>query len=76
MLPISKDAVSGPAMLINLAVVYAWTNELNRAFETLSSLTKMPDGVFYGNLKLERYFDPLRNDPRFDKLLVELAPSD
>jgi serine/threonine protein kinase len=74
MLPISTDAVSGPAMLINLAVVYAWTDELNLAFETLSSLTKIPDGVFYGNLKLERYFDPLRNDSRFDKLLAELAP--
>jgi TolB-like protein/Tfp pilus assembly protein PilF len=76
MLPISNDAVSGPDMLINLAVVYAWTDELNLAFETLSSLTKIPNGIFYGDLKLERYFDPLRNDPRFDKMLAELAPRD
>jgi serine/threonine protein kinase/Tfp pilus assembly protein PilF len=75
-LPISMDAVSGPGILINLAVVYAWTNELNLAFQTLGSLTKMPAGIFYGSLKLEPYFDPLRNDPRFDELLVELAPRD
>jgi serine/threonine protein kinase/Tfp pilus assembly protein PilF len=75
-LPISKDAVSGPGVLINLAVVYAWTDEVNLAFQTLGSLTKMPAGISYGDLKLEPYFDPLRNDPRFDKLLVELVPRD
>lgn len=76
LLPISKDAASGPGLLINLAVVYAWTDEVNLAFRTLGSLTKMPGGIFYGDLKLEPYFDPLRNDPRFDELLVELAPRD
>jgi serine/threonine-protein kinase len=75
-LPISKDAVSGLGALINLAVVYAWTDEVNLAFQTLRPLTKMPAGIFYGDLKLGPYFDPLRNDPRFNELLVELAPRD
>jgi serine/threonine protein kinase/cytochrome c-type biogenesis protein CcmH/NrfG len=35
MLPISKDAVDGPDVAINLSVVYAWTNELDLAFEAL-----------------------------------------
>jgi serine/threonine protein kinase/Tfp pilus assembly protein PilF len=75
-LPVSKDAVIGPAVLINLAVVYAWTGEVNLAFQTLGSVAKMPAGISYGELKLEPYFNPLRNDPRFDKFLVELVPRD
>ena len=76
MLPVSKDAVDGPGLLINLAVVYAWTNELDLAFVTLGPLTKMPFGIYYGQLKRDPYWDPLRKDPRFDKLLAELAPRD
>jgi hypothetical protein len=53
MLPISRDAVDGPGLPINLAVVYAWTGEPDLAFETLSSLTKTPNGIYYGNLKLD-----------------------
>jgi TolB-like protein len=76
MLPVSKDAVDGPVLLINLAVVYAWTDEIDLAFQTLSSLTKTPDGIYYGELKRDPYWDPLRKDQRFDKLLSELAPQD
>ena len=76
LLPISKDALQGPRILINLAVVYAWTNELDLAFATLDSLTKTPKGIYYGALKLDPIWDPLRKDPRFDKLLAELAPKD
>jgi tetratricopeptide (TPR) repeat protein len=75
-LPISKDPVDGPAMEVNLAIVYTWTNELDLAFETLSSLTKTPFGIYYGELKLEPYWDPLRKDPRYEKLLAELVPKD
>ena len=36
----------------NLAVVYAWSSELDRALETIDSLTKMPNGIDYGDMKL------------------------
>jgi hypothetical protein len=49
---------------------------LDPAFETLGPLTKIPNGLFYGNLKRDPYWDPLRKDPRCDKLLGELAPRD
>jgi TolB-like protein/Flp pilus assembly protein TadD len=75
LLPISKDAVDGPYPELNLAAVYAWTNELDLAFETLSSLTKVPNGLYYGPLKREPYWEPLRQDSRFDRLLAELAPN-
>jgi TolB-like protein/Tfp pilus assembly protein PilF len=73
-LPISKDAVDGPYPELNLAAVYAWTNELDLAFETLTSLSKIPNGLYYGPLKREPYWEPLRQDPRYAKLLAALAP--
>ena len=73
--PVSADALNGTHMLLNLAVVYAWTNEPDDAFEQLNLLAKLPNGIYYGKLR-EPYWDPLRKDPRFDKLLAELASRD
>jgi tetratricopeptide (TPR) repeat protein len=75
-MPISRDAVDGPFLVANLAIVYAWTNESDLAFEALSTSVRAPAGVAYGDLKLDPVFDPLRKDPRFEKLLAELAPRD
>jgi TolB-like protein/Flp pilus assembly protein TadD len=76
LLPVSKDALYGRALEINLAVVYAWTSELDLAFEKLNSLTKVPNGIFYGQLKRDPEWEPLRQDLRYEKLLAELAPRD
>jgi TolB-like protein/Tfp pilus assembly protein PilF len=76
LLPISKDALDGPVMQLNLAVVYAWTDESDLAFQQLNSLVKVPSGIFYGQLKRDPYWEPLRQDPRYEKLLAELAPRD
>jgi TolB-like protein len=74
MLPTSEDAMEGPCLELNLAVVYAWANELDLAFEKLSSLTKVANGIFYGQLKWDPLWEPLRHDPRYEKLVAELAP--
>ncbi len=76
MLPISADALNGPSFVYNLAAVYALTKEANLAFDQLAILVKTPGGVGYGQLKLDPAWDPLRKDPRFDKLLAELAPGE
>ena len=68
--------VDGPGILINLAVVYVWTNHLDLAFNTLGPLTKMPNGIYYGQLKRDPYWEPLRKDPRYEKLLAQLAATD
>jgi hypothetical protein len=77
MRPISEDALDGPYIAANVAVVYAWANQSDSAFEQLSILIKMPSGFLtYGDLKTDPSWDPLRKDPRFDKLLAERAPKD
>ncbi|MBV8378795.1 MAG: hypothetical protein JO279_17515 [Verrucomicrobia bacterium] len=72
--PVSKDALTGPGILLNLAVVYAWTNQVDLAFETLAPMGKIPNGIYYGQLKRDAYWEPLKHDPRYKKLLAELAP--
>ena len=58
-------------------MIYAWENQPNLAFEQLSILIKIPGGLItYGDLKTNPGWDPLRKDPRFDKLLAELAPKE
>ena len=76
MLPISEDGESGPSLISNLAVVYALTNEPNLAFEELNVSVRITGGVNYGELKLDPAWDPIRTDPRFDKLLAQLAPKE
>jgi tetratricopeptide (TPR) repeat protein len=73
---ISPDGIEGPVLNYLLAVVYALTNEPDLAFQLLDVSIKTPRGITYGDLKLLPYFDSLRADPRFDKLLAELAPKD
>ncbi len=49
-LPVSTDAMDGPTVLANLAVVYAWTGEADNAFNQLAILAKTPHGIYYGHL--------------------------
>src|SRR5205814_87992 len=71
-LPISKDSINGTSLLENLAVIYAWTGETDRALETLSYLAGIPATLSYGHLSLHPEWDPLRNDPRFAKIIASL----
>ena len=75
--PISEDAETSPVIATEIAMVYAMANQLDAAFEQLDVLVKVPCALLtYGYLKTCPGWDPLRKDPRFDKLLAELAPRD
>ncbi|HEU5314079.1 MAG TPA: hypothetical protein VFU08_09655 [Candidatus Udaeobacter sp.] len=71
LLPISKDAIDGTELAINLAQIYAWTGEKDRAIEQIAAVERAPNTLSYGLLKLHPYWDSLRGDPRFEKLVEE-----
>ena len=74
LLPVSKDAIDGADIAINLAQIYAWTGEKDRAIEQIATVERAPSTLSYGFLKLHPYWDPLRGDPRFEKIVASLAP--
>jgi len=74
LLPISKDAIDGADLAINLAQIYAWTGEKDRAIEQIAAVERVPNTLSYGLLKLHPYWDSLRGDPRFEKIVASLAP--
>jgi len=74
LLPVTKDAINGALLVEYLAVIYAWTGEKDAAIKQLEIATKIPCDINYGQLKLHPYWDPLRGDRRFDKIVASLAP--
>ncbi|HSS16416.1 MAG TPA: FlgO family outer membrane protein, partial [Candidatus Dormibacteraeota bacterium] len=74
LLPVEKDAVIGPAMIKYLAMIAAWAGDKDLACEQLAIAVRPPSWVGYGELKLLPWWDPLRGDPRFEKIVASLAP--
>jgi TolB-like protein/class 3 adenylate cyclase/cytochrome c-type biogenesis protein CcmH/NrfG len=73
-LPVSKDAVNGYQLLARLLTIYVQVGELDRALDSLENGIKQPYAPEYGSLKLDAVWDPLRGNPRFEKLAASLAP--
>jgi len=72
LLPITKDSIDGAELVKYLAVIYAWCGEKNLALEQIATTLRIPSTLSYGNLKLHPYWDPLRGDPRFEKIVTDL----
>jgi serine/threonine protein kinase/tetratricopeptide (TPR) repeat protein len=74
LLPLEKDAIDGMRMIVGLARIAAWTGDKDLACEQLARASRLPSGITYGELKLNPFWDPLRGDPRFEKIVASLAP--
>ena len=69
LLPISKDAIVGPAHVIELAKIYTRVGEADKALDLIDKLLSIPCELSVGLLRLDPAWDPLRDHPRFQALL-------
>jgi len=74
LLPVEKDVLNGTQLLVKLAGIYSQVGEADRALDLLEKIIHEPDGSNYGSLKLDQIWDPLRGNPRFEKVVGDLAP--
>jgi len=70
MLPVAKDALSGPYFQHQFARIYMLVGEPEKALDQLEPLLKIPYFLSPGWLKIDPNFDPLRKNPRFQKLVA------
>jgi len=77
--PLEKDVSNGSLVTQYFAITAAWAGEKELALQQLETGLRAPDAslaLSYGALKLLPFWDPLRGDPRFEKIVASLAPKD
>jgi TolB-like protein/class 3 adenylate cyclase len=75
--PVEKDVINGSRVLQYFAITAAWAGEKELALQQLEAGLRAPTAsmmLSYGALKLQPFWDPLRGDPRFEKIVASLAP--
>jgi serine/threonine-protein kinase len=73
LLPVEKDALLGSGMVFYFAMIAAWTGEKDLACEQLVKARGCRE-LSYGQLKLLPFWDPLRGEPCFEKIVASIAP--
>jgi hypothetical protein len=74
---VEKDLINGSRVLQYFAITAAWAGEKELALQQLEAGLRAPVAsliLSYGALKLLQFWDPLRGDPRFEKIVAALAP--
>jgi TolB-like protein/Flp pilus assembly protein TadD len=70
LIPVAKDAYDGPYYQHQLARIYIRVDEPEKALDQLEPLLKIPYVLSPGWLRIDPNFDPLRKNPRFQKLVA------
>jgi serine/threonine-protein kinase len=70
LLPVSKDAMLGTYRAIDLAQIYTMVGEKDAAIDELEHLLSIPSPLSVHLLRLDPIWDPLRNHPRFQRLVA------
>ncbi len=70
-MPLTRDAVTGASLRRSAAEVYANAGAQERAIDLLEEALKLPNGGSVQETKLDPMLDPLRGNPRFEKLLAK-----
>jgi adenylate cyclase len=73
-LPLSRDALTGAALRRSAIEVYANAGATDRALDELEDALELPNGGHAHEIRLDPMLDPLRADPRFDKLVAKHLP--
>jgi serine/threonine-protein kinase len=68
-LPVSDDAVVGPQVAWVAAVVFVRAGEYDQSLDLLEQLLNIPSQLSPGMLRVDPVWDPLRDHPRFQRLL-------
>jgi hypothetical protein len=79
LLPVEKDSINGLHVIEYFAMIAAWVGEKDLACEQLATVVRYPGNGFsvsYGYLKLDPFWDPLRGEPCFEKIVASLAPKE
>ena len=76
LLPLEKDGAEGMVMIKYFAMIAGWVDDKDLACQQLAIAIHGPSGLTYGELKLLPLWDPLRGDPRFEKIVASLAPKE
>jgi TolB-like protein/Tfp pilus assembly protein PilF len=77
LIPVEKDFFNRIVVLQYFAITAAWAGDKELALQQLEAGLRPPvASLSYGSLKLHPFWDPLRGDPRFEKIVASLAPKE
>jgi serine/threonine-protein kinase len=71
LLPVTREALIGTNRLEDLAIIYTMVGNADEAVNTLDRLLSIPSWMSASMLRVDPVWKPLRNNPRFQKLIAE-----